>query len=741
MSLGVYSTVRSEQVSMLGLALAKREIPVIDQFEPIADFEELLTFAEAHPTPIEFAEAHPAWRLESVAARVIEALGIAAHESLDNAEWKSLAHILLEYMEYLYTYPQAPTDREKLAAGSALALAGSVCCMLPQSELWRLAGFGRIAATLTAVSPLSSDTHVIHPLEAAFLLASSLNLPILDSAIECYNTVLNRNFTYNNRINFPLSDKTFFGYLNLEFGGLEDVKSAVLEGDIAAAISKYTIYRKEFSKHFEEISQLEKTDTFGTAKSYLDCLLKLSIYPTPPISATTEIGIAVLLFPEFRPSEQLLVLVFRRYKWIVDAFFYPDGFHRNTALRSQSEAITDFSRFLHTYDKVHHSHQFECAAEMKALLEKLIETCIYICQPDLYFPPFGANVVSNNLDVVELCKIRNYNRKDFEYIGSQRKNGSEPQELSHALPYAGYYVMRDSWESDAQYLCFDCGALGKPGYEDKLSFVLFAHGRQLITHDRRNRVGNLSSMTSGAHNVILIDGKRQPAEPEIIPDLDTRWITTSTFDFVEGWYKSPTYHHKRSIFYVKGDYFILHDVVLGEGEHLLEQNFHLGSSDDKITTPHIVQSDGYLWTREQGHSNIFIGAANTTNLDTMLDGNKLTYHGKRELPAVLNVVLFPTKLNVEHLPTVHSVSVRADADVLATGFTVKSNGITDTFLISDDGYAKMSTSETDEIIEFEGEYLFLRGDKFVMLNGRYLKVGNKVLVKLDEPCEHYVKSS
>ena len=522
---------------------------------------------------------------------------------------------------------------------------------------------------------------------------------------------------------------------------MEDVKTAVLEGDIAAAISKYTIYREEFSKHFEEISQLERTDTFGTAKSYLDCLLKLSIYPTPPISATTEIGIAVFLFPEFRPSEQLLVLVFRRYKWIVDAFFYPDGFHRDTALRSQSEAITNFSRFLHTYDKVNHSHQFECAAEMKALLEKLIETCIYICQPDLFFPPFGANVVSNNLDVVELCKIRNHNRKDFEYIGSQRKNGSEPQELSHALPYAGYYVMRDSWESDAQYLCFDCGALGKPGYEDKLSFVLFAHGRQLITHDRRNRVGNLSSMVSGAHNVILIDRKRQPTEPEIIPDLDTRWITTSTFDFVEGWYKSPTYHHKRSIFYVKGDYFILHDVVLGEGEHLLEQNFHLGSSDDKITTPHIVQSDGYLWTREQGHSNIFIGAANTTNLDTMLDGNKLTYHVKRELPAVLNVVLFPTKLNVEHLPTVHSVSVRADTDVLTTGFMVKSNGITDTFLISDDGFAMMSTLETDEKIEFEGEYLFLRGDKFVMLNGRYLKVGNKVLVKSDEPCEHYVKSS
>ena len=723
MSLDGYTTIQSEHIELLASELAKREQPIISQFEPIADFEELYTFSEEHPTPIEFSEQYPAWRLESVAARVIEAIALIAHEPLNDLGWQSLARILLEHVEYLYTYPEAPTAREKLSAGSALALAGSVCVVMPQSELWRLAGFGRIAANLAEIAPTTSDTHVIQPLEAAFLLANALNLPILDSAVECYNTVLNCDFTTQNRFKFPLGDDTFFHYLNLEFPGLENVKSTFFKGNIVSAKSAYTAFCTEFSKNFKNTLHLGQTDTYNTAKLSLECLLKLSIYPTPPIYATTEIGIAALLFPEFRFSEQLLMLTSRRYKWIVDAFFYPDGFHKDTSLRSQLEAVTDFARFLQTYNKVQHPRHFQCAEQIKTFLEKQLEACFYIRQPDLSFPLVGANV-PDNLDVVELNNINNFNQKNCD-----------PQTLSYALPYTGYYIMRDSWASDAQYLLFDSGPLGKPGYEDKLSLVLHAHGRQLITHDRGNRYSDSSSTASERHNVILIDGKRQPIEPEIVPDPDTRWITTSEFDFVEGWYKTFDYHHKRSIFYVKGEYFILHDLVLADGKHSLEQIFHLDTCGEQFTATHIAQA----WTRESGHSNIFIGAVDATNLEVKLDSNKLTYHAQRELPAVLNVVLFPMKPNIEQRPTIHSVSVNTDSDVLATGFTVKSNDVTDTFLISDDGFSKMSTSEIDEKVEFEGEYLFLRGDKFVMLNARYLKIGTKILADLNEPRKSYVK--
>ena len=88
-------------------------------------------------------------------------------------------------------------------------------------------------------------------------------------------------------------------------------------------------------------------------------------------------------------------------------------------------------------------------------------------------------------------------------------------------------------------------------------------------------------------------------------------------------------------------------------------------------------------------------------------------------------------------PFVKTLPVETDADVLASGFTVISDYGTDVFLISDDGYANMETVVKETTVVFIGEYLFLRGEQFVMLNGRYLKVGTEVLLDLDEPCEYY----
>ena len=105
MSLEKYTTTQTEHIHVVAQDLAKRVPLAIRQLEPIADFEELLTFDEAQSTPIEFTPQYPAWRLESVAARIIEAVAIAAHEPLSASEYRDLARILLAHAEYLYAYP------------------------------------------------------------------------------------------------------------------------------------------------------------------------------------------------------------------------------------------------------------------------------------------------------------------------------------------------------------------------------------------------------------------------------------------------------------------------------------------------------------------------------------------------------------------------------------------------------------------------------------------------------------
>ena len=641
MSLNQWTTLRLTHIRQLAAELSKREVPVIVLLEPIADFEELLTFAEAHPTPIAYAPREPAWRLESVAARVREAIAIAAYEPLNDDDWEPLARILLEHTEYLYTYPDAATAREQLDAGTALALASSLCSSVPQADLWRLAAFGRIANSLAEVAPAPADSHLIEPLDIAFSLANELNLPILEAASSVYNTMrASRAFIPKNLLTFPLTTQGFFRQLNLGFPGMERVKSAVLDGDFAVAKSAYTEFRRRFLAEFDVEPVLERCDTARTAKSYLDALLRLSIHPAPAISGTTEIGIAALLFPEFRGSEQLLALALRRYQWITDAFFYPDGFHRERTLRAQVDAITDFARFLRC-------QRGPQPTELRSFLEKLIEACIALSHPELSFPALGTEPAPN-------------------FRADELRDDIKPQMTSHALPDTGYYVMRDGGGTDAQYLLFDTAQL------EIRSF--FAHGRQLLV---------------GA--------------PSIERDAsDTRWITTPAFDFVESWHKTSDIHHKRSIFYVKGDYFIVHDLFLGEGE----QTFRL-----------VPQQDEHLFVRTVGDADKLPTVLNTL-LRAGRDANRL-----------------PLKPKPGTHPTISPIAVNTDADVLATGFTVEANGVTDTFLISDDGFAAMSTAN----IEFIGEYLFLRGEQFVMLNARFLKVGDNILADFDEPRESYAR--
>ena len=694
MLLEEYTTLRTEHIQRLAQALAKQELPVIAQLEPIADCEELITFSEANRTPIKFTPQHPAWRLESVAARVIEAVAVAAHEPLTELGYRELARILLEHTAYLYAYPDGE-PRPKLEAGSALALAGGVCASLPQSELWRFAGFGRISAVLAEVAPAPTDSHLTLPIDIAFSLANAQNLPILESVVITYNAVLKRDFTPQYQFQLPLSDNAFFDALNLDFPGMEAVKSAVSANDISTAKSAYTAFRRDFVGGIcnPDSVLLERSDTYTTAKTYLECLLRLSVHPTPAITATTEIGIAAHLLPEFRGSEQLRLLALRRYKWITDAFFHTDGFHKDRTLRAQVEAIADFARFL----RFQPNTQTE---ELQTLLEKLTATCVHLSKPDYSFPPLGTLPVPN-FDAVELCTIADssFQREDFPY----------PDTTSHALPNTGCYVMRDSWTPDAQYLFFDVHPL------EPSSLTLYAHGRHLTTGSVR-----------------VLDTTPAASDP-----LETQWVTTPEFDWLENWNQASDAHHKRAIFYLKGEYFILHDLVLGTEAQTLEQTFRFNQS----AASHIAVEAGHVQTQDTRFSNLFIGVPDTTDLSIALDGDSIVYRSNKKSPAVLNTLLFPMKSGVKSHPTISDISVSTDADVLGTGFTLQLGDTTDTFLISDDGLAEMSAAD----ITFVGECLFLRRDasgasrQFVMLNGKFLKVGPNVLADLVEPRESYVQ--
>ena len=724
---------------MLAGALARGEMPVIDRFEPVADFEELSTFAAENPTPVFSGDREPVWRLESVAARLVEAFAIASHEPLSEEDWEVLSRIIVEHAEYLYTFHNSAQKRSRLEAGATLALAGCCCGLIPQAAAWRFAGFARIAEAAESTAP----SYLAELVNAAFEAAMALNLPVLDEAIKAYKAAFNRELRPEKLERLGLTDAEFFEWLNLDEEGLEGVKAELAVGNVEGGRSAYEAFLrrrgcdsalcrvwKEYggsaAPWFAEIS-------FDSAKSCLERARRLSAQTeicgsgvtVQAVAETSDIGVAALVYPEWRDSEQVLALALRRSSWILHTRFLPDGCHVDGSTRSQREEFAHLWRFY----RLGKLGGVQFAPEFEAQMERILEAFVYLSQPDYCLPAAGDGDRSE-VSAAEACAlgIKVFDRGDLRYIASEGMEGEPPKETSHAFSYAGHYLMRDCWRRDAQYLLFDAGHFGEGGqpHRDKLSFLLHAYGRRLI--DAPGIVG--------AGKGVGIE------ESAYAPDPDSRWMSTPSFDFAEGWYKGGygdddavrDLVHKRSIFYVRGEYFILHDLVLGEGEHRLEQNFHLAPGCAERLEGGIVR------TVDPNSGNIVIAPTDTDGLEiTLGDGRtsqcELVYGMDRPLPAPINVLLFPLAPGAEVSLEIRLLEVAADADVLATGFSIAHGEFTDFVLISDDGFAEMCTPE----LEFRGEYAFLRVDRegrpvwWGMVHGEFLRWRGEVVASGQSP--------
>jgi len=339
---------------------------------------------------------------------------------------------------------------------------------------------------------------------------------------------------------------------------------------------------------------------------------------------------------------------------------------------------------------------------------------------------------------------------------------------------------------------FDAGYFGAGHqHEDKLNFVLYAHGQPLIIDPGIHRyvrdVYEQYFRSSRGHNSVMVDGKGQRRglhlRKEEIPAPNTRWISQEAFDFVEGWYKDgfstrlqrekdienleKGIHHKRSIFHPRGGYYILRDFIMGDGLRELEQIFHLAPVF-KSTLPVELDSgdvrvleSGVVRTDNSEHANIAIlpvqangitdirdvcgqtepYAAGWTALYGRQPSHDVTYVRKATLPVSFDMVLFPLPPGGNDMPTVTEAAVESNTP--ATAFFVRGTDFLDLFLMSDEGPTQMKAED----VEFFGELLYMRLTpqrelrNAVLMNGQTLAFAGRRLVALPDVAESWAISS
>jgi hypothetical protein len=173
----------------------------------------------------------------------------------------------------------------------------------------------------------------------------------------------------------------------------------------------------------------------------------------------------------------------------------------------------------------------------------------------------------------------------------------QPEQTSKEFAESGFYVMRDGWAPDSNYLLFDCGSHGTANcghaHADALGFDLVVKGRRMLIDPGTYTYTGSSQMrdwfrSSAAHNTVTIDGESSsvaagPFSWQTIADAAARnWISEKRFDYLvaeqSGFMRSPWRAlHRRGVLFLKNDYWVMRDSLTAQGKHQVQLWFHFDS--------------------------------------------------------------------------------------------------------------------------------------------------------------------
>jgi hypothetical protein len=207
--------------------------------------------------------------------------------------------------------------------------------------------------------------------------------------------------------------------------------------------------------------------------------------------------------------------------------------------------------------------------------------------------------------------------------------------------------MRSSWDPAALYCSFDAGPSGMAHWHyDNLSFTIYAYGKNMIVDPGKIvTFGNFK--TSKKHNTISVDGYGQAGESAVSAKVsDSPWITNDRFDFVAskhtqgygGRNERTGIVHERQAFFLKGEYWIISDLVRGSGRHRITSNFHINSE-----LLDIDKGVGIVRTRDERGANLAIAATSSEDLSFR------QYFGETEQPHRGWMIVWGTRKQVANM--------------------------------------------------------------------------------------------
>ncbi|MGC9319347.1 MAG: alginate lyase family protein, partial [Armatimonadota bacterium] len=297
-----------------------------------------------------------------------------------------------------------------------------------------------------------------------------------------------------------------------------------------------------------------------------------------------------IMLPEFREAAEWRERAFEYLVEHMQRDVYPDGAHHELTPGYHGWVMQKFMKAA----RLAEINGYQVPGLMDRH-ERMFEFLMHLSKPDGRYPPLGdAGTGGSARGHLGLGALM-YDRRDMRFLAVdniepswvwlfgpqvreryQRIEPRRPDFTSSMLPHAQYLMMRTGWERDDRFLLFDCAPWGGGhSHQDRLQVILYAGGRDLVIDPGIYSYDQPLSRTyfrgSEAHNILLIDEAEQlQSDPEVLA-----WATTDVADFASGRIAAGGLSHQRSVLFVRPDYWVVVDHLLGEGSHVLTRLFHL----------------------------------------------------------------------------------------------------------------------------------------------------------------------
>jgi hypothetical protein len=349
----------------------------------------------------------------------------------------------------------------------------------------------------------------------------------------------------------------------------------------------------------------------------------LSTYFSPNTHLTGEaLGLFFLgtLLPEFKDAKRWQDLGARILVEQLSTHVRSDGVYFEQTSYYHRYTTDFYLQFL----LLARANNFDLPRQVEESTVLLLDHLMYITRPDGTTPLFGDDD-GGRLTMLDDRPANDFrgtlalgavllNRGDYKFVADgaaesllwlmgagsldhfESIKATQPAETSKAFPEGGYFVMRDGWTRESNYLLFDCGPHGSlacgHAHADALSIDVAARGRTVLVDPGTYTYTGSKELRdwfrrSQAHNTVSIDGESS-SDPAGAFSWNTiaecrlrQWISNDRFDFVSGEHDGfkPAIVI-REILFVKPDYWIVRDLLVSSGSHRVDVRFNTDCNVD-----------------------------------------------------------------------------------------------------------------------------------------------------------------